>query len=391
LQVNKPFRNFLLMALIVAGLTGCADWFGDEPSIADLPTLTPSPAPTGTPAVALVDTPTPFTPTVTPTVTLTPRFSPTPPLGGTSTPANPQTATAQAIGLAGDLTPIIEYFAAYPTEVEPGGEILLFWSAQDGSSAAVYRVNADGSPGRTWQVKLEDSMAVYPISAGRNEVYTLAVTNGLITVEQQVSIAVSCPLEWFFSPPPAEGCPNAEVSSTPVVTQEFQGGRMVWFEAFNQVVVLFDDTPFDEVVAQPAEEGEPVEEGEEGEAAEAEEPTATPPPDVAPEDMEDDEPEPRWLLFVDSFPGGEGEPGFEPPEGYLPPWGIFGRIWQDDDTIRERLGWAVAGEIRFDSTYQREFIDDEKLHLFFTDDVGAVIELDPISRDWLVVGHFIAE
>lgn len=393
MQANKLLRIILLAILILTGigLTGCANWFDDEPVIEALATLTPSPAPTGTPAVALVDTPTPFTPTATPTVTLTPRFSPTPPLGGTSTPANPQTATAQAVGLAGDLTPVIEYFAAYPTEAEPGEEVLLFWSAQDGSSAAVYRVNVDGSPGRTWQVAMEDSMAVYPRDAGRNEVYMLAVTNGLVTVEQPVSIAVSCPLEWFFSPSPVEGCPNAEISSTHTVTQEFQGGRMFWFEDFSQIVVLFNDVPFDGVEVQP--EGE----GGEGEAAEeeleAEEPTA------APEDAEDDqageeeEPEPRWLLFVDSFQNGspEGNSGLEVPEGYLQPWHGFGLIWREDDAVRERLGWATSGEISFDSYYQREMIDGEKLHLFFTDDLGAVTELDPVSRDWMVVAYFYAE
>ncbi len=378
MQVNKILRIIPLTALI---LTGCANWFGDEPTIAALSTLTPSPAPTGTPAVALLDTPTPFTPTVTPTVTLTPRFSPTPPLGGTSTPANPLTATAQAIGMAGGPSPVIEYFAAYPTEIEPGEEVLLFWSAQDGSSAAVYRVNADGSPGRTWQVAMEDSLAVYPSSAGREDVYMLAVTNGLVTVEQPVAIAVSCPLEWFFSPPPDKGCPNAEISSTRAVVQEFEGGRMFWLEGFNQIMVLFDDVNFE--APQPTEEDETGDDEE----VETEEPEA----DQAGEEDEEEETQPRWLLFVDSFQNENANPELEAPEGYLPPWYGFSLIWREEDTVRERLGWATSGEISYDTYYQREMIDGEKLHLFFTDDLDAVTELDPITRDWLVVAYFYAE
>ncbi len=336
----KKWSALFILSLLC--ISACAEWRVEEPQIAMLPTLTPSATISPTPAIA--PSATPITPTFTPTVTLTPRYSPTPLLGSTSTPSD-YDLTMTALGPAAAQSPLIEYFVAFPTEVEPGETVLLFWASSKGTSAAIYRLNDDGSPGRTWQVELEGSLPVTPRVTGRNEIYVLAVTNGIVTVERRAVVSVTCPYTWFFEPP-AEGCPDSVPAATQAIVQAFERGRMIWRSDTAQIIVLFNDIP------------------------------------------DPNNPPPAWLVMPDPYLPGEPEndPNIVPPDGLQQPQRGFGKLWREVPGLRDRIGWAIGSEVPFTMTFQYETLSSGQ-RLYFSDETGTAILLDIDGTGWTVVGY----
>lgn len=341
--------------IVILALAGCEAWLVTEtvpPSFPSGATLTEVPP--------VADLPTSAPPTVTPTITLTPRFSPTPPIGPTSTLADPE-LTGTALGPVGATRPVIEYFVAFPEEIDPGEPILLFWKTSGAISGAIYRLNLDGTPGRTWEVKLEGDLSVLPVLLGRTETYVLSITNGVTTVQQAAEVKVNCLTPWFFDPPPPEGCPQPEVFTSEAVAQEFEHGRMFWLQATGDILVLFDVSldEFDDE-ATPTPQGTPV--------------------------IEEDLP-PAWLIFDDPWLEGmpEDDPEIQPPEGFRQPRRGFELVWRDNPEVRERLGWAVGEEVPFTMQWQFERLPGGDWR-YFNDAAGGIIILEPDGVTWRRLG-----
>jgi hypothetical protein len=360
MRSSRQVTVILLAGFFSILLPGCESWLAAVPTVAPLPTLTPSPVATDIP-LADVASAVPLTPSATATVTLTPTGfgTPTPPLGATPTLAPGETRTPGAVAYSDLVAPEVGYFVAFPREVQPGEESLLFWSTSGGSAAAVYALNPDGSRGQSWSVAAEGSLSVTPRATGRDAVYVLAVTNGITTVEQRVYITTTCDQFWFFSPPPEEGCPDGLPGSMQAVTQPFERGRMFWLSQTGEILVLFSDLPT--VVDQI--------EGDDQEQAGA----------VSP---------PAWVRLSDPYI--EGEPEIDetilPPEGLFQPRRGFGKLWRETPGMRDRLGWALGEEIGFEMTFQSEAFGESE-QLYFTDELGAVVRLVPDGQGWLVVAY----
>jgi hypothetical protein len=339
-DITNMGRSGIVLALALA-LTGCAVLLGSEPTVEPLPTLAPSVVPTVTPAVARLELGT-VTPTA--TITLTPAGTPTPPLADTSTP-QPGDTPAPGAGTPILPDPTIVYFAT-PEELGPDDPLLLFWSTENASDAAIYRLNPDGSPGQTWSVKLEGSLTVTPKAAGTEETYVLTVTNGITTIEQLVTVTVTCPYTWFFAPIPEDSCAEGDPAQAAAVMQEFEHGRMFWFQDTGQIVVLFDDYPTNANQTNPA-----------------------------------------WLSTPDPYTDAEppNDPAIVPPEGFLQPERGFGKVWREIPGVRDRLGWAINAEISYTTTYQTQASGDTS-QLYFSNPSGEVITLVPDAAGWLVVG-----
>jgi hypothetical protein len=360
MRSSRQVTVILLAGFFSILLPGCESWLAAVPTVAPLPTLTPSPVATDIP-LADVASAVPLTPSATATVTLTPTGfgTPTPPLGATPTLAPGETRTPGAVAYSDLVAPEVGYFVAFPREVQPGEESLLFWSTSGGSAAAVYALNPDGSRGQSWSVAAEGSLSVTPRATGRDAVYVLAVTNGITTVEQRVYITTTCDQFWFFSPPPEEGCPDGLPGSMQAVTQPFERGRMFWLSQTGEILVLFSDLPT--VVDQI--------EGDDQEQAGA----------VSP---------PAWVRLSDPYI--EGEPEIDetilPLEGLFQPRRGFGKLWRETPGMRDRLGWALGEEIGFEMTFQSEAFGESE-QLYFTDELGAVVRLVPDGQGWLVVAY----
>jgi hypothetical protein len=338
-------RRYLVLPIFVALLvTGCTAVVGDEVDVAALPTLTPSPVMTVTPALGAGGQPGYPNQPLTPTITLTPAQA-TQALGPTST-LNPAAFPTINPNLPTTVAPTVSYFVATPEHAREGEPVMLIWTTEGGTDAAVYRLNADSTPGQTWVVDLEGSLTVTPRDGFSMETYVLAVTNGVATVEQSLTFDVLCGRTWFFQPQPEDLCPTADPLRANAVMQEFEHGRMIRLASTGEIVVLFDDFPTSAGAQNPA-----------------------------------------WLRVADPYTEGAlvEDPSIEPPPGLVEPERGFGMIWRDTPGVRDRLGWAVGPEQPYTSTQQTTQTPLGE-QIFFTDPLDQVITLIPAQQGWLVAG-----
>ncbi len=78
------------------------------------------------------------------------------------------------------------------------------------------------------------------------------------------------------------------------------------------------------------------------------------------------------------------DPAQVPPAGLIQPIRGFGYIWRSNATVRSSLGWALANEQPFDSTWQ-----DFEHGWMMTGSSGAVLALSPIDGPPATTGvHF---
>lgn len=345
-MLRAASRAFLLALHLIAlgALTGCEGWLVQDPDLVT-PTATPTPPVTGTAAIAYAESITPSTPTVTPTVTLTPIASATLPIGPTST-LDDAMLTGTAADPQIDRTPVIEYFVAVPTEAMPGDIIQFFWSTRNVTEAALWRVRADGSPGRAFPVEPEGQYSLPALAAGRDEEFVLSATNGHVTIEARVTVEVTCPVDFFFDPVPEETCPDAQAATGPAMFQAFEQGQMFWLQATNHVIILFTD----------------VQRGTAG--------------------------RPAWMRVVNPFFEGaaEEDPNLVPPEGLRQPRREFGMVWRDTPGVRERVGWALGDQQPFTTTTQSAEVGGGTI-FYFSDTLGTVIALLPGGASWEIVSY----
>ena len=68
---------------------------------------------------------------------------------------------------------------------------------------------------------------------------------------------------------------------------------------------------------------------------------------------EDDPNSGDWFCFNDTFEEGEMEidPDLIPPEGLFQPRRGFGKLWRNNDTVHDGLGWATTPEFELTSNY----------------------------------------
>jgi hypothetical protein len=61
-----------------------------------------------------------------------------------------------------------------------------------------------------------------------------------------------------------------------------------------------------------------------------------------------------WARFADAWTPDEVTiPGEPPPPGFYRPQRSFGKLWRENATVRERLGWGTAVERPYDGRLQR--------------------------------------
>jgi hypothetical protein len=89
---------------------------------------------------------------------------------------------------------------------------------------------------------------------------------------------------------------QAGPSTTSGALQRFDGGTMLWREDTGQIYAIFNDG--------------------------------------------------TWQSYTDTFQEGDAEsdPKFVPPSGKLQPIRGFGKVWRDNATVHDKLGWALAKE-----------------------------------------------
>ncbi len=224
------------------------------PTLAILPSLTPSDTPTNTPVAT--DTPTATatstftnTPTATSTFTVTPSLSPTftvtPTFTITPTATNTPTNTATNTPIATEtptatftpIAPQILSFTSSASNVVANSSVTLVWSTQS-ETARIDVMNAQTQVVQTFNVVPSGSLPVtVPGNLGTLVVYRLTVFRGTQQATQSVGITVQCATAWFFGnqyAPPNSGCPTGVQSSAAGAFQSFERGFMIYVNDSNR-------------------------------------------------------------------------------------------------------------------------------------------------------------
>lgn len=166
--------------------------------------------------------------------------------------------------------------------------------------------------------------------------FLLTAGEGALRVEQSLSIALACPVEWFFEPSPPD-CAQEEAAETLITEQLFQRGRMVYVAERDLIYVLFND-----------------------------------------------EFQPAWLTFENRYDPTihpESDPNFPG----LQPTGRLGFVWRGNDTVRNRLGIPTEEqERRFDGFLQEAIQRDGTTSLYISS-TGSVLNLIEGGETWQII------
>ncbi len=325
---------FFIIALII---TACG---------ANVQQIIPTQRPTVTATFTVTPSRTPdenATPTHTPTrvpVTVTGGPSPTAIFGATSTPADAQVAVVPTDPLNPN-APRIEFFTSDQVAVAPGSTVTLFWSARGANDASIYRLDAFGERNQVWNVAPDGSLTVRTSRDDRGSVdFVLSVNNGPLTSEVTLSIPLSCPNQWFFTPGP-DACPDGPPETLNIIEEPFERGRMIYLENTNNVYALFNDGN-----------------------------------------------DPAWAVFPNRYDPDihpELETSFVPPPGLEQPLRILGFVWRGNDVVRNRLGLGTSPELTFEGFVQVATAPDGSQTLYISSADGSVLQLLQRGSAWQII------
>jgi len=143
--------------------------------------------------------------------------------------------------------------------------------------------------------------------------------------------------------------PTPVVGQVYIAEQAFQNGRMFWLEPVDQIWILAEDE----------ETGENI-----------------------------------WLVYDDTFEEGmvERDESIVPPEaGLFQPIRGFGKLWRENDNVRDIVGWAVDQEYAHVSRYEfehggeinaaGEYVAGPGYHTFVALN-GDILRIDQATRTW---------
>ena len=205
--------------------------------------------------------------------------------------------------------PKILTFTANVPIADPGETITLSWETSYATTVTLYHL-VGGVFGSFWDVAPTGSMT-YTISSGsRNyETFALFASNDDFPYDSAtLTLPLSCPFTWFFTPEP-DVCPQEAALLSASAEQQFEHGYMIWVGEEDRIYVLFDDTMYTD----------------------------------------------GWAVYDDNWQDGDpvDDPAIIPPPGFYQPQRGFGLVWREQPTIRDRLGWALAPESGGNTAVQR--------------------------------------
>jgi hypothetical protein len=183
-------------------------------------------------------------PTLTPSNTWTPSHTPT----DTPSPTRPTRfptlirATETVFGGASPTAtvaagPTIQFFTANAASVLSNTPVLLSWGS-DGDSAIIEQINPGGAVLQSIQVGPTGQYSILPTTTGgtgNQAIFRLVVTkNGVTANSTPVTVGIACSATWFFGnqyAPPGTGCPAAVGATGSGAFQRFERGFMIYTNA----------------------------------------------------------------------------------------------------------------------------------------------------------------
>ena len=241
----RAYHAFIIIITILFAACTPQSQVVELPTVAVLPSLTPSSTSTSTPSPTHTLTPTPTltptttdtptnTPTFTPTLSATPSVTRTPSITPTHTLTHTPTATDTPVATNTPDAPQITSFSASTTSAAPNASVTLRWvSVSD--TARIDQMNQQGAVVNSFSVTPSGELPVaIPAKSGRLVVYRLVALRGGQQAQQSIPITITCANPWFFGnelAPPNSGCPTTVGSIGDGKFQPFQRGFMIYVNA----------------------------------------------------------------------------------------------------------------------------------------------------------------
>ena len=194
-----------------------------------------------------------------------------------------------------------------------------------------------------WNVGPDGSQRIETRESDRGQLdFVLSIGEGALSVEQTLSVAMACPVMWFFAPSPEE-CPDAEAEENFIIEQEFQRGRMVYTARDNRVYALFNDGL-----------------------------------------------SPSWIAFENRYNPDvdpELDENFEraKPPGFFQPIARLGFVWRGNDTVRNRLGLGLNAEIAYQGFIQTSTLNVGEDSTYISSTDGTVLQIIGDGDSWQII------
>jgi hypothetical protein len=293
---------------------------------AEVPTVESAPAATPTATTAAMATSTSTQPTTAPpteTPTETPAVQPTSPPPPTATPE-------PAAELA------ILSFTVDVEDLAVGKRLTFNWQTTGAVRAMIWSGTAHRFP-PAWEVSPNGThVAELTTTYYSNPMMTLVAYDSADNqVSQAVQVEWPCTYTYFFETS-FTACPLYEASNTWAAEQAFEHGRMIWLEEISG-----EDFVLQKVLLVFFADG-------------------------------------KYAQFQDTWTEGEPEndPSLTPPDGKYQPIRGFGKVWRENESVRNGLGWALAPEQGFDTTWQQQMRESIPSVAFVRTIDGLIIQID---------------
>ncbi len=242
-----------------------------------------------------------------PTVTTAPTLQPTTAPATLPPVSNPPTATTQPAS-----APVVKSFTVDKTQINGGDQITFTWETANATDITLVHAQPNGQLGVSGQANLPATGSVTittePDTINTHLFYlSLSGPNGAPISSDTIRIKFNCQFTWFFGSDPGYCAMQAPETKT-AIEQPFEGGLMLWLPINNwhDIYSLYNDGSMSTTVD----------------------------------------------YWTSADP--ESDPTIVPPEGLYQPVRGFGLVWRGPYGEREKLGWAVAPEHSYSTTYQDE-------------------------------------
>jgi len=96
-----------------------------------------------------------------------------------------------------------------------------------------------------------------------------------------------------------------------------------------------------------------------------------------------------WQVFTDTWDSSQpfDDPNIAPPSDREQPVAGIGKVWREQASVRDKLGWAYSDEVGF--TGRRQAPTDSSTRLYIDHGVrGLVLQLDSGTNTWNVAGGY---
>lgn len=195
-------------------------------------------------------------------------------------------------------------------------------------------------------ILLVDQVIVVPVTAGATLPAVLPQTGA------GGGVAATCGTEWFFifttGITPTNNCPGG-INVVEALAQDFEGGRMIWYAApptiTNQrgiIYVLYDTGTWESY------------------------------PDL-------------WNITLPA-----SDPAITAPAGFFQPTEAIGKVWRENQNVRNLMGWSVIAEaLPFTGRFQMVVGDQTHFYLDAGASIGALrLNSTAGQNTWEVVGSY---